>query len=141
MSVAAKILDLLDRPKPTRPGQWMAGCPCCKSKRGRPISVREFDDGRVLLNAFCGCETGDVLAALGLTLADLFEKPVAQGAPPTSSRIAARDLLLLLDEEIIAAAIIAADILNKRAITEEQWHRLAAAARRIGQVRIHAHGR
>ena len=137
MSALAKILDRLDRPKQTRPGQWMAGCPCCQSKRGRPISIRETDDGRVLLNAFCGCKTDDLLAALDLTLADLFERPVANHAPPSSSRISARDLLQLLDEEILVAAIIAADFRNKRAIDETNWKRLAQAAHRIGAARNH----
>ena len=138
MSALAKILDRLDRPKQTRPGQWVAGCPCCQSKRGRPISIRENDDGRVLLNPFCGCETGDVLAALGLTLADLFERPIANHVPPSSSRISPRDLLQLLDEEILVAAIIAHDFLNKRALAETEWQRLAKAAARIGVARDHA---
>ena len=44
MSAAAKLLDRLDRPRQTRPGAWVAGCPCCQSKRGRPVSVRETED-------------------------------------------------------------------------------------------------
>lgn len=76
MSAAARLLDRLGRPKPTGPGRWIAACPCCQSKRGRPLSLRELDGGRVLIHALCGCLTSDVLGALGLTLFDLFEKPI-----------------------------------------------------------------
>jgi hypothetical protein len=36
---AATVLDRLHRVKPTKPGQWMAGCPCCASRKGRPLAV------------------------------------------------------------------------------------------------------
>ena len=98
--------------------------------------MRETDDGRVLLNPFCGCDTETVLNALGLQLADLFEKPVGNHVP-SSSRISARDLLALLDQEVLTAAIIAADFLSKRAINETAWKRLAQAAHRIGAARQH----
>ena len=138
MNAAAKLLDRLDRAKQTRPGNWIAGCPCCDSKRGRPISIRELDNGRVLLHAFCGCETEAVLGALGLGIGDLFEAPIGHHFAPSHSRIPARDLLAVVDEEVIAASIIASDFLRTNSINEAAVQRLAQAAARIGKARDHA---
>jgi hypothetical protein len=74
LNVDVESLQALDHAPVHR---YMAGCPCCDSRRGRPVSLRVTDNGRVLVHAFCGHETEDVLAALGLTLADLFDKPLA----------------------------------------------------------------
>ena len=53
------------------PGPWETRCPAHED--GRPsLSVSRGDDGRVLLRCQRGCETEDVVRALGLTLRDLF---------------------------------------------------------------------
>lgn len=137
MSAVAKLLDRLDRPRQTRPGSWAAGCPCCESRRGRPISVRELEDGRALLHAFCGCSTEAVLAALGLQLTDLFDTPLTQRAAPSAQRVSARDLLAVISEEVSIVAVIASDVLDRREISETDWKRLATAAQRIGAARDH----
>lgn len=137
-AAAAKLLDRLERVKQTAPGRWLAKCPAHQD-RSPSLSVRELDDGRVLLHDFGGCETGAVLSALGLTLADLFEKPLGNFAP-SHSRIPARDLLEVITEELTVVAIVASDLLERRSITEADWQRLAQAATRIGRARDHMHG-
>lgn len=47
-------------------------CPA-HDDRTPSLSIRRTADGRVLLHCFAGCRTDDVLAALGLTWADLFQ--------------------------------------------------------------------
>lgn len=137
VSAAAKLLDRLDRPKQTRPGSWVAGCPCCQSKRGRPISVRETAGGRILLYAFCGCPTESVLAALGLTMSDLFEKPLGHQLTAPHSGVPASDRLAIIDHEVTVATLILEDVLRERTADEAQWKRLAEAAARIGRARDH----
>jgi hypothetical protein len=142
---AATLLDRLDRVKQTRPHNHVAACPCCQSGRGRPISLRVLDDGRVLLHPFCGCETGDVLAVLGLSITDLFPEPLPARSsavyPPSHSSIPARDLLDLLSEETTVVALIAAALLACRAIDGATWRRLATAASRIHHARDFLNGR
>jgi hypothetical protein len=123
MSAAARILDRLDRVKPTGPGRWVARCPAHED-RTPSLSIRETDDGRVLVHDFGGCNTEDVLAALGLQLCDLFDAPVGHQLAPARSRIPARDLLELVSFEIDVAVII-----------------LAQASARIGAAKVHARGR
>jgi hypothetical protein len=38
------------------------------------LSISQGEDGRALLKCFAGCETEDVVAALGLEMRDLFEQ-------------------------------------------------------------------
>lgn len=134
---AAKLLDRLDKVKQTAPGRWLARCPA-HPDHSPSLSIRELDDGRLLLHDFGGCGTEAVLSALGLSLADLFEQRLPQHSFPAShSRIPARDLLEILDHEVTVAALIAADILAERTVSQEQWARLAIAANRIGKARDH----
>jgi hypothetical protein len=143
---AATLLDRLARVKQTRPHHYVAACPRCESKRGRPISLRVLEDGRALLWAFCGCETSDVLAVLGLSLTDLYPERLAGsgpagGFPRSHSNIPARDLLEVLSQDTTTVALIAARMLERGHIESDEWQALAKAAARIGRARIHAYGR
>lgn len=128
-AAAAAILDRLARVKQAKPGSWMAACPCCESRRGRPIAITETSDGRVLIHAFCGCETGDVLARLGLELTDLFDQPLTASIKPTAARVPAHEVLLALSHEAATVALIASDLM--KAADETQFTRLAQAVQRI----------
>lgn len=48
-----------------------ACCPSCGGK-SRKLAIAEGDNGTVLLHCFAGCTAHDVLAAVGLTVGDLF---------------------------------------------------------------------
>ncbi|WP_278446423.1 virulence-associated protein E [Stutzerimonas kunmingensis] len=64
------ILPRLDGVKAKGRAKWMARSPTRVDKTAS-LSIRELDDGRVLLHDFGGDSTADVLAAIGLTFADL----------------------------------------------------------------------
>ena len=68
---AANILDRLEGVRLTGDGKWIARCPAHED-RSPSLSVRECDDGRVLVHCFPGCQVGDVTAAIGLRVCDLF---------------------------------------------------------------------
>ena len=137
MSAAAKILDRLDKVKSTGPGRWLAKCPAHED-RSPSLSIRELDDGRVLLHCFAGCEIGDVLDALGLELADLFERPIAHHLPRSRSKIRAVELLELIDGEALAVGMIALQFRDTGQLSQEDWQRLSTAIARIGGARDHA---
>ena len=140
LSTAAKLLDRLQGVKEAGPGRWLARCPAHED-RTPSLSVREVDDGRLLIHDFGGCGTDDVLAAVGLTLSDLFPRRLPQHSYPRSQPcITARDLLEIVSEEASVVAIIAADMLAGKVITEFDFNRLAQAAARIGRARDHAYG-
>ncbi len=64
------ILPRLDGVKAKGRAKWMARSPTRVDKTAS-LSIRELDDGRVLLHDFGGDSTADVLAAIGLTFTDL----------------------------------------------------------------------
>jgi hypothetical protein len=138
---AAVLLDRLERVKPTGPGRWLARCPAHED-HSPSLSIRELDDGRVLINCFAGCGAINVLDSLGLEWSALFPSGRNNVATTryTGSRIAARDLLTIISEETTVVAIVAAVMLQRRTVTEADWQRLAKAAARIGRARDHANG-
>jgi len=54
-------------------GQWQAKCPAHADKNPS-LSIREAED-RILINCLARCKPEHVMAALGLSMADLFYKP------------------------------------------------------------------
>ena len=63
---------------------WLVRCPLpdhgqSRGDRNPSVSVTEGDDGRALVKCQAGCETGDIVAAWGLTMADLFERRSGYG--------------------------------------------------------------
>jgi hypothetical protein len=98
------------------------------------LSIRELDDGRVLLHDFGGCETEAVLAAVGLGLGDLFDRPLGELAPSRTA-MPARDLLVVIDHELTVAVLILDDIVRGRTVDPSQLRRLIQAAARISTAR------
>ncbi len=133
---AEAVLARLDGAKQTGPGRWIAKCPGHEDK-SPSLSIRELDDGRVLLHDFGGCGALEVLDSLGLDWAALFPASGMPGSAPHHARVSAADRLEIADHEIAVAALILADILDHRTVTEDQWRRLATAAARIGRLRDH----
>ena len=69
-----RVRDGLERRecRPVRSGRgFSARCPAHEDNRAS-LSVSEGDDGKALVRCFAGCEPGDIVAALGLELSDLF---------------------------------------------------------------------
>jgi hypothetical protein len=136
---ASTLLNRLEHVRQTAPYRWLARCPAHRD-RSPSLSVRELDDGRVLLHDFGGCETADVLSALGLTVSDLFEKPLSnsRGFAPSRNGIPARDLLVILDRELTVVVLILNDVMCRHSVSESQVRRLVTAASRIGRARDEA---
>jgi hypothetical protein len=133
-----KLLGRLSRVKQTGPGRWIACCPAHED-RNPSLSIREIADGRILIYDFGGCETGDVLAAIGLSFSDLFDKPLTHHLPPLRGGLNARELLELNAHEATVVALLAADA-QTRQLTSEELARLAQAAARLRKTEEVAHG-
>jgi hypothetical protein len=137
---AGIIIDRLHGVRSTGPGRWLARCPAHED-RSPSLSIRELDDGRVLIHDFGGCSTHAVLDAIGLDMGALFPARLpgsgpAGGFQPTHSRISAADGLRALDHEITVAAMILNDALaDPRTFTRANRVRLDACVRRIGAIR------
>lgn len=80
------VLDHLERVRSTGSNTWQASCPTSLHKHGdrsQGLSIKQAEDGRVLLHCHAGCSAESIVSAIGLTLADLFPKsnvrPIKRG--------------------------------------------------------------
>lgn len=134
MTIAAEsLLGRLEGVRRTGDGRWVARCPA-HADRAPSLSVRDTGDGRTLVHCFGGCETGDVLAAIGATWTDLY--PVRdRTAPGRALRrepvASAADALRCLAHEARLAALLAGDLARGERLSEPDRARLRLAAARL----------
>src|SRR5258706_11949285 len=122
MSVES-LLSSLDGVRSTGSGRWLAKCPAHDDKNAS-LSIRELDDGRVLLHDFAGCEVEHVLCAVGLTFDALFpERPLGEYKPERRPFPAA-DVLRAISFEALIVVLAGSDIANGRPLSEFDLERL-----------------
>lgn len=63
---------------------WRARCPVHQGASDTSLSLREAEDGRVLLHCYAGCEPAAIVAELGLSMRDLFPDPPPPPVAPTA---------------------------------------------------------
>ena len=110
--------------------QWMAKCPAHPDK-SPSLSIREGSDS-ILMNCFAGCETEQVVAAIGLTMADLFyDSPTERGYRNDQPRMTLHDAVQCLSADFGMIALLTAEWLEGKKPDEETFKRGALAAKRI----------
>lgn len=134
MSAAQRILQRLDGVRSTGEGRWRARCPAHGSK-ALSVAIAERDE-RVLVHAFCGCSTESVLGALGLTLTDLYDRPLADAARAPRLPWSPRDVLDVVLAEASVVGVIAGDMVERRVISETDWQRLSQSASRLAAIAL-----
>lgn len=133
MTNTDNLLSRLDKVKVTGSGRWLACCPA-HDDRSPSLSVRETDDGTVLIKCWSGCGAADVVAAVGLSLSDLFPKRQRDAyRKPTrpGERWIPRDVLAALASEALVVLIAADSIASSRPLKSSDVERIAVAAGRL----------
>jgi len=84
----------------------MACCPSHEDKNPS-LAIKELHDGRVLINCFAGCGGADIMAAIGMSLSDLYPDGELQEWMRSGGRKRAveRTQAKQLDQEYIVLAI------------------------------------
>lgn len=126
------LLSRLDGVKQTGQGRWLAKC-SSHEDRSPSLSIRELDDGRVLVHCFAGCSVHEIVSSVGLELTDLFpprEIEVGKGKPERRPFPAA-DILRAIAFESTLVVVAAADLLSGHPFTEADRARLVLAVSRI----------
>lgn len=126
----ADFLSRLSRVHQSGRDRWMARCPA-HADRGPSLSIRLAQDGRILLHCFAGCGASDVVEAMGLTLSDLFARPLYHRAKPVSRVLSPSEALRALAHEAGVVAIAAADIAEGKALSAQDASRVCLAAGRL----------
>ncbi len=126
-----RLLSRLDGVRETSTGQYIARCPAHDDK-SPSLSVTERD-GKLLVHCFADCDTGEVLAAVDLTLADLFDKPLDhRGKPvPIRQRYDYRALLKAALTESQVILIAGNQIAEGRPLSAVDKRRLCQAIERV----------
>ena len=129
------LIGRLDRAHKRGPGRWLARCPA-HADRSPSLSIRELDDGTILLHDFGGCDALSICRAIGIELADLFpDRQIRRIDRRARSWLSAAERLELIDHEVNVVGLLAADFLGDRSLSEEDWERLVLAVARIGGAR------
>lgn len=129
---ADSLLSLLDGVKRTGQSKWLAKCPSHED-RTASLSIRELDDGRILIHCFAGCSVHEVVGSVGLRIDDLFP-PREDGKHVTKGErrpFPAADVLRAIAFESTLVLIAAADLLAGQPFNDTDRARLALAVSRI----------
>ncbi len=130
------LISRLDGVKETGHGKYVARCPAHDDK-SPSLAIKECGDGRILIHDFAGCETEDVLSAIGLEFSDVMPERISTEHSYKRMRqpFDARQVLATLDHESLVVSIIGADFLEHKDIDEDTWSRLGAAVNKINSAR------
>jgi len=120
------ILSRLEGVQDRGHGQWYARCPA-HDDRSPSLSVKQSDNGAVLIHCFAGCAPSEVLAAVGMEFSDLYPEKLEprKGQRPYWNP---RDLLVVIRHEALVVACAAEQIANGKTVDLE---RVRLAANRI----------
>ncbi len=129
--IADHLLELLEGVKRTGQDRWLAKCPA-HGDRTASLSIREVDDGRVLVHCFAGCSAHEVVGAVGLEITDLFPPRPDHDKPgkPVRQAFSAADAIRCLSFEGMLLAVSGRAMLSGK-WTEEEQKRLVVAVGRI----------
>ncbi|MBL8418640.1 MAG: hypothetical protein JNN31_10440 [Dechloromonas sp.] len=128
---ADTLISKLDKVKRTGKDRWSARCPAHADK-GPSLSIRETDDGRVLVHCFAGCSVHEIMQAVGLELSDLFPpRDDGQNYRPERRPFPASDALRAISFEALVVCAAAAAMATGEPLSTVDRERLLQAGERI----------
>jgi hypothetical protein len=137
---ASALLSRLDGVRQTGPGRWIAKCPA-HDDRHPSLSIREGDDGRILLHDFAGCDVGEILGTLGLEFDALFpERLLGHQVPRQRRPFNPYDVLQCVAHEALLTAIAARQVANGAILPHNEIERLFIAAGRLDAAKDMTYG-
>jgi len=137
---AEAFLSRCEKVRRTGDGTWIACCPAHED-RNPSMTVRELEDGRVLVHCFAGCAVDSILGAVGMDFDALFpdKPPRADHVAPLRRPFPAADVLEAVANETFYVAFMAAALANApvgygltdrdRALLSQSYDRLMEARR------------
>ena len=126
------LLSRLEGVRNTGAGRWISRCPAHDDK-SPSLSIREIDDGRVLIHCFAECDISQIVSEVGLELSDLFPAKPIHDAKPIRRPFSADDALRCLSFEGTLLVIAARDLADGKALSEQDHARLLVAVARIAE--------
>jgi hypothetical protein len=114
------LIERLDGVKHTGVGRFMARCPA-HDDRSPSLGVKDCGDGVTVVNCLAGCETEDVLSAIGLSFSDLYPERIGpeHSYKPVKQRFDGRQVLRVLRSEATLVAIAAENIAEGISLSDD----------------------
>lgn len=130
------LLSRLDKVRAAGAGRWMTACPAHADKTPS-LSIRELEDGRILIKCFAGCGASDVMQAVGLSLADLFPNKLEGDFAPIKNAHAHAAVIAMksIDRDALLIAIAAEQLAKGEPLSSDDHQLLLAAANRVRKAR------
>lgn len=128
------LLSHCRKVKKTGNDSWIACCPSHEDKNPS-MTVRELDDGRVLVHCFAGCSVEMILDSVGLSFDALFPDKPIEHAPRLKRAFPAADVLLAVEHELLVMVMVASDLAAGKAVPEAALERIHDARARIEEAR------
>lgn len=125
------LLSRFKKVKKNSANSWMCLCSSHDDKSAS-LKITQGKDGRVLINCFAGCPPGDVLGAVGLTIDDLFEKPLyhrAKGIKGTN--VYPREVLTAIVPELMLFLLASFTLKKGNALAPVDQERLELSYSRL----------
>jgi hypothetical protein len=104
------------------------------------LSVRELDDGTVLVNCFAGCGAAEVLDACGLGYDALFPPKPIDHVKRMNRPVFRDDVFGLIRFEASIVWLIGCDLHGSQTISQGDYERLGEALGKLGRVAELAYG-
>lgn len=124
------LLQHLEKVKRTGQGKWLACCPSHGDKTPS-LSIRELDDGRVLVHCFAQCSVEEVLGAVGLAFDALYPPRTDHFVKGEKRPFPAADVLRCVACEAALVAVAAANLMSGMPFSQADRDRVFLAAGRI----------
>lgn len=127
---AETLISRLERVKRIGSGRYLALCPA-HDDRGPSLSIRELDDGRVLVHCFAGCDVQSILPATDLSFDDLYPPREIDAAKRERRPFPATDILRAIAFEALVVVVAGSTILTGEPLNTIDRERLILAVSRI----------
>ena len=132
---ADAFLSRCEKVKSTGNGTWIACCPAHEDKHPS-MTVRELEDGRVLVHCFAGCAVESILGAVGMDFDALFpDRPRQDHLPPIRRPFPLVDVFACVADETFYVAYMAATIACGHRLTDTDRRLLEQSYSRIMEAR------
>jgi hypothetical protein len=109
MSAAAFFMSKLEGVREMGRDRWVAICPAHEDHKPS-LSVKQVED-RTLIHCWAGCGASDVVASLGLSLADLFDDRLHHSEPNRPPLPTTKEILALIEYDVAVFECTFADVL------------------------------
>ncbi len=125
-----EILSKFQRVYKSGTDQWQCLCPVHNDK-SPSVGIKYTKDGRILIHCFSGCETNEILNAVGLSFDDLFPNKLEDNYKPIRKAFNPYAVLTSLSNEILLCVLAAMELSKGKPLNETDQKRLVLAYSRI----------